>query len=224
MKAIDSLRLTAFVVGIAAAQPALAAPCSGFTDVDDASVFCPNVDWLRNRAVTLGCTSATLFCPADLVSRLSMAAFMNRLGVALTPEIAYSEAAGTTFDLDSPPAAVCPTASIAPATFPRAAHAGALLTAQIPATPAIVAMNIVQSIDNGASWTVLNTLPASVGGSAKWVNAAVSKGDVPLDPGTAYQFGLRVERAASGGTGDLTSWNCQVEVMVTSRTGNGFPY
>ena len=219
-----TLRFLAIAVAVAASQPAPAAPCAGFTDVDTSSAFCPNVDWLKNRAITLGCTSATLYCPGDLVNRLSMAAFMNRLGVALTPEIVYSDAAGTAYDLDNPSAAVCPTASIAAASFPRAAHAGALLTAQFAATAATVALRIVQSIDNGATWTALNSLPASVGGSAKWANAAVWKGDLPLDPGTAYQFGLRVDRAATGGTGDLSSWSCQIEVIVTSRTGTSFPH
>ena len=64
---------------------AQAAPCAGFTDVDDTSPFCGNVTWLKNRGITLGCTSTTLFCPSDFVSRLQMAAFMNRLGDSLFP-------------------------------------------------------------------------------------------------------------------------------------------
>ena len=62
-----------------------ALPCAGFTDVDDTSPFCANVTWLKNRGITLGCTSATLYCPNDFVSRLQMAAFMNRLGDSLFP-------------------------------------------------------------------------------------------------------------------------------------------
>ena len=64
---------------------AQALPCAGFTDVDDTSPFCVNVTWLKNRGITLGCTSTTLFCPGDFVSRLQMAAFMNRLGDSLFP-------------------------------------------------------------------------------------------------------------------------------------------
>ena len=60
-------------------------PCAGFTDVEDTSPFCGNVTWLKNRSITLGCTSATLYCPNDFVSRLQMAAFMNRLGDSLFP-------------------------------------------------------------------------------------------------------------------------------------------
>jgi hypothetical protein len=209
---------------VAAASPGFAAPCAGFTDVDDASPFCPSVDWLRNRGVTFGCTSTTLYCPGDVVLRLSMAAFMNRLGVALTPAIVYTDAVGGAYDLDAPLPAVCPTASIAAAPFPRSAHAGGVVTAQIVTTAAIVAVRIVQSTDGGATWTPLNTLPTTAGGLNKYVNIAAWKGDIPLAPGIAYQFGLRVDRAPSGGGGDLANWGCQVEVMVASRTGTASPY
>ena len=63
---------------------AQALPCAGFTDVEDTSPFCGNVTWLKNRGVTLGCAPG-LYCPAEFVSRLQMAAFMNRLGDSLFP-------------------------------------------------------------------------------------------------------------------------------------------
>ena len=59
---------------------ASAAPCAGFTDVQDSSGFCIHIEWLKNRAITLGCT-ATQYCPADFVRRDQMAAFLYRLGV-----------------------------------------------------------------------------------------------------------------------------------------------
>ena len=55
--------------------PVLGAPCAGFTDVDDSSSFCVNVEWIKNRGITLGCT-ATQYCPHDYVTRLQMAAFL----------------------------------------------------------------------------------------------------------------------------------------------------
>ncbi len=61
------------------APAALAAPCAGFTDVDDADPFCINVEWMRNRGITLGLTP-TLYDPHSSVTRLQMAAFMYRLG------------------------------------------------------------------------------------------------------------------------------------------------
>ena len=63
---------------------AQALPCAGFTDVEDTSPFCGNVTWLKNRSITLGCAPG-LYCPNDFVSRLQMAAFMNRLGDSLFP-------------------------------------------------------------------------------------------------------------------------------------------
>jgi hypothetical protein len=56
-----------------------AAPCAGFTDVEDTSGFCTSVAWMKNRAITLGC-DATHYCPADFVRRDQMAAFLYRLG------------------------------------------------------------------------------------------------------------------------------------------------
>ena len=61
-----------------------AAPCAGFTDVEDTDPFCANVAWLKSRNVTLGC-AVSLYCPNDAVNRLAMAAFLNRLGDTLVP-------------------------------------------------------------------------------------------------------------------------------------------
>ncbi len=60
--------------------------CGGFIDVSPADFFCNNVEWIANRLVTLGCT-ATEYCPNNFVLRSQMAAFLNRLGDALTPTI-----------------------------------------------------------------------------------------------------------------------------------------
>lgn len=61
-----------------ASGAALAASCAGFTDVDTSSSFCVNVAWLKTHNITLGCT-ATTYCPGQPVTRLQMAAFLNRL-------------------------------------------------------------------------------------------------------------------------------------------------
>ena len=45
-----------------------AAPCAGFTDVDSSSLYCPNVEWIKNRLVTLGC-APNLYCPDAMVTR-----------------------------------------------------------------------------------------------------------------------------------------------------------
>jgi hypothetical protein len=69
---------------------AVAAPCAGFNDVDTSSPFCANVEWLKNRGITLGC-SANLYCPNDPVTRLQMAAFISRLEMSLQPTVHDSQ-------------------------------------------------------------------------------------------------------------------------------------
>ena len=58
--------------------------CGGFSDVTTSDIYCGAVEWLKSRAVTLGCT-ATTYCPNDVVTRASMALFLNRLGTTLSP-------------------------------------------------------------------------------------------------------------------------------------------
>lgn len=103
------------------ASVATAAPCAGFTDVDSADPFCPSVEWIRNRSVTLGCTSSTEFCPAGVVNRLAMAAFMNRLGTALTPVQLRVDASVGSVVLDANPV-VCQTSDFPVIDFPRRAY------------------------------------------------------------------------------------------------------
>ena len=62
------------------ASVAVAAPCEGFTDVDDSnSDYCSAVSYLKDKGITLGCTG-TAFCPDAPVTRLQMALFLQRLG------------------------------------------------------------------------------------------------------------------------------------------------
>lgn len=72
----------AFAAAALAAPAATAAPCAGFTDVDSASAFCASVAWMRNRGITQGCTP-TLYCPNDGVTRLQLAAFLERFATSM---------------------------------------------------------------------------------------------------------------------------------------------
>ena len=213
------IRVFLVVATLLAIPPAAAAPCSQFTDVDSTHPFCPHVDWLRNRAITLGCTTTTLFCPLNPVTRLSMAAFMNRLGVALTPAVLYDADGGTSLDLGAPPTTVCQTPQVDAAVYPRSVHAGAVFSAFTGATTA--RLTLVQSIDDGP-WVALNTAPSTVGGLSKWINATAWRGNVPLSPGASYRFGLRVDSAT--GAGAVSDWTCQLRAIVVNRTGSSVPF
>lgn len=217
-----ALIAAAAIAGVSSS--ARAAACSGFLDVDDQSGFCPNVDWLKNRAITLGCTSINQYCPGNEVTRLQMAAFMNRLGVAMTPAVLYGEGTGGALDLDSPPQALCATNALAGASYPRSVQLGASLTAQAGASAAGVSLTLVQSTNGGTTWTALNALPATIAGASKRMNASVWK-HVDLAVGTNYLFGLRVARTAgTGTTGGLTGWTCQVKGVAMSRQGSSAPF
>ena len=86
---------------VATAVPVLATrACAGFADVDAASPFCGNVTWLVNRAVTLGCADGA-YCPFASVSRVSMAALMNRLAASVGPGVASDQREWTAIDVYS---------------------------------------------------------------------------------------------------------------------------
>lgn len=84
--------IAAFGLAVVLAGPVIAAPCAGFEDVPADSAFCPNVEWVKNRGVTLGC-AVGLYCPNDSVSRLAMAAFLSRLDPMLAPTFYASNGA-----------------------------------------------------------------------------------------------------------------------------------
>src|SRR5687768_17838233 len=126
------------------APAALAAPCAGFADVDDSNPFCSNVSWLKNRAITFGCSSATVYCPNDAVIRLAMAAFLNRLGNALTPEQLRVDAAPGPIDLDATPV-VCQTGDFVADEYPRDAYADGSVSGQANADGGLAAHLVVRT-------------------------------------------------------------------------------
>jgi len=206
---------------LAAVPTATAAPCAGFTDVDDTSAFCKNVEWLKNRSITLGCSSTTLFCPADGVVRLAMAAFMNRLGTALTPTPLFVEAAPGAVDLDVP-TVVCQTSPFVVAAYPRRAFIESTVYATSGSAVTLGA-DVAMSV-NGGAFTNMNTVPkrGSAPGGA-WGGLS-DIGAVDLAVGQSVTWGVRLSRGGIAGTADLTNSRCQLRVLIHSRDGVASPY
>jgi hypothetical protein len=198
-----------------------AAPCAGFTDVDSASPFCANVEWLRNRKVTLGCSSATLYCPNDAVSRLQMAAFMNRLGTALTPVVVRVEAPSGVLDLDATPV-VCQTADTTIADYPRRILVDAQLSASA-ASGVDIGVRTVISTDGGGSWTPLWTVPSRVYVPGTQWSPASDVGTADLNVGQTVRFGVQATRFGAGGA-DLTDSRCMLRTVMVSRDGTASPF
>ena len=211
--------LTAIVFA-SAASIAAAAPCAGFDDVDNGSAFCPNVEWLRNRAVTLGCGSS-LYCPNDPVSRLAMAAFLNRLGTALTPVLLRRELASGAVDLDAN-VVVCQSDAFAVTGFPRRAIVDASLSAVMPGEQLVTAVPVV-STNNGTTWDPVTPVAAQLKLLPGQWNSTTNFGHAALDVGSSLRFGVRVARTGAG-SADLSDSRCQLRVLIFSRDGASPPF
>ena len=204
----------------AAATPAVAQPCAGFTDVPASSQFCPNVEWLKNRAITVGCTSATLFCPQDLVTRLSMAAFLNRLGVALTP-VALTPVSAAPVAVDpttNPVLCATPAPGFNVADFPRRAYVAGAAHLSSPPVAIDVMANVLVST-NGGTWTPIansdhyGTLYA---GSTPPQHVSLAPfGWVDIAVGQTVRFAIGLGRFA--GTGSSVMAGCNLSVQLGNR-------
>ena len=213
------VRPFAALVAALLAAPGLAAPCAGFTDVQDAESYCPAVQWLRNRAVTTGCTTTT-YCPSDAVTRAAMALFLNRLGVALTQRLAFAEAALGAVNPDAAPV-LCQTATVAAATYPRQAVVSAAFGGHAAGDAGFSLLPVV-STDDGSSWSPLGVvaIPESTT-SAAWGNASVV-GTVQIPAAQAVRFAVRLDRES--GTADFLQARCQVLASVMNANGTSSPF
>ena len=199
-----------------------AAPCAGFTDVESTSGFCANVEWIRNRGVTLGCSSSTLYCPDATVTRLAMAAFMNRLGTALTPvQLRVDDVLGA-IDLDASPV-VCQSDDFAVTDFPRRAYLDVAMSF-ISAFDVNFAADLAYSTDGGAIWTNVNTVTNRASVAANRWNGGSDIGYMDLAVGQTVRWGVRMTRGGLAGTADVSDSRCQFRVLVHSRDGLFSPY
>ena len=207
-------------LALAIAPAAMAAPCAAFTDVDDSSPFCINVEWIKNRAITLGCT-ATTYCANDAVSRLAMAAFMNRLGTALTPVPLSVDVAPGGIDLDAN-LAVCQTQDFPVSGFPRRAYVD-LSFSGLAGADVGVAADVAMSTNGGASWTPLNTVVNRGSVAANQWGALADLGSADLAAGQSVRFGVLMSRGGVPGAADLADSRCALRVLVYSRNGSVSP-
>ena len=219
----------AIVAGWVIAGHAGAQDCVGFTDVPAASPFCPNVEWMKNRGITIGCTSTTLYCPTDVVTRLSMAVFMNRLGKALTPEIAFGEFSNVAPVVIppavSPPLQLCYSSPPGGALYPRSATIRGVIAGLADANAVSWRGGIATSPD-GVTWTPLpnSEFRASSTGNAWSFTAPTAT--VPVPVGNSLYVALTVVRddVIAGTTGNFTETRCQIMVEVDNQNGTSSPY
>ncbi len=216
--------LCTLALALACALPgvAAAAPCAGFADVEDSDPFCPSVEWMKNRAVTTGCGGPS-YCPAAAVSRLQMAAFLNRFANALTPVYLGSNVSWSAVNDNLTPGVIaCPAGSYTPA-FAGRAHGVAMISATPAANDAVdVAVEFAVSTDNGVTYPAASprqTVTSSGGAvsTGRTASVAVLLPPTELVPGTGYRFALRIIRAAGSATTADASGVCQVHVLIENR-------
>lgn len=215
-------RALAVVFAASMSAAAWAQSCAGFSDVGSAHPQCSNVEWIRNRAITTGC-AASLYCPNDFVTRLQMAAFMNRLGTALTPQQLVVDGALTApqLDLDTAPVACSTMPPYAVASYPRRALVDLSLSVQAGTSLDVTAIPVV-SFNNGATWTPLAAAAGRGSVTAGQFGHVSGVAVRDLNVGESVRFGMQLSRAA--GSGDLTGGACQLRVQIVSRDGASSPF
>jgi hypothetical protein len=216
MRALAATIVTAMLVSAAALpRAASAAPCAGFVDIDDQSPFCGNVQWIRNRAITFGCPTLNSYCPGDPVIRLSMALFLQRLGLALTPE--YLQGAQPfNQSLDSAPV-VCIVTPLLTGRPHIAEGIGSFMTLSNNGA-ADIAVQFVESTNVGQTWTPVSPVHAISVGDQQSASLVLLLGPRTLAAGTQYQYGLRISRVdGSATTGNPTNATCRSRLAISNR-------
>jgi len=207
--------LIAFTSGVSAA------PCAEFSDVDDANQFCANVAWLKNRAITLGCTTVPvpLYCPGDKVLRSSMAAFLNRLANALTPATEGGILSSQGVDFDASPV-VCAQPQFAVTGFPRLAHGHAVVTVGSVVGSAEIGVTFVESTNNGANYNAVSPMQATDVTINTPSTVAIILPPRMLEVGTSYRYGLRLARIGGSATvGTDGQVSCEIKIFFENRNG-----
>ena len=216
------LSFLATVLLLAAATPAAAQNCAGFTDVPANSTFCQNIEWIKNRGVTTGCSGGVLYCPTLNTSREQMAAFINRLGNIVTPTQLRVDAAPGAIDLDAS-AVVCQTTDYAVLKYPRRAFVDLAFTATA-GNDVDLAADLVISSNGGSSWAPLTAIGSKAFVAGGHWGSVSNLADADLDVGQNVRFGVAVNRGGAAGSTDLADSRCQLRVSIVSRTGASSPF
>jgi hypothetical protein len=195
--------------------------CATFTDVDAASPFCPSVQWLRNRKVTLGCVAGQ-YCPTASVSRLAMSAFMNRLGTALGAEVVTQQDFSGAFDPGTVPR-LCTTSVVPELAVPRRAEVDAIVNATASADVGL-GLAIVASVDGGGTWKVVSDPVQLAVVRANGWSVLRASASLDLEPGRTARFALAVGTGGLPAASTIDDSTCNLRVRLDNRNGATVPY
>jgi hypothetical protein len=159
-----------------------------------------------------------------------MAAFLNRLGTALTPSLYFLEGASLTgvLGFSQTPAGsgavVCSTNDIAVTDFPRKALVNGAGSFAADAVGRFV-LYPVYSTDSGMNWALVGTnIWVSHGTTAVGQHFGLpAVAALDLDVGTTYRFGLYFRRL-TGVAVNFFDGECSMTVALFSRDGTSSPF
>lgn len=187
------------------------AQCAGFTDVP-AGGNCPSVTWVKNRSITLGCTSATLYCPSSPVSRLAMALFMKRLGEVFTPRVLDVEQSGGVLNFSGFSYLCTATPFQATGYRQRAIVEGGLSFAASGSGRMELAIVYSNDAPVGSGFTqAINHVFVDFEPGRRIHVATTGVNGTTTLTGT-QQVSLRIQRVL--GTGNLADWTCSLQASV----------
>lgn len=207
-----ALPLLFAIVVPAAAQ---AAPCAGFSDVDSTDPSCSNVEWLKNRGVTLGCTVGT-YCPHASLTRLQMALFMFRFAGVVEPDFLSTSDLNIAGAVNTPQGIVCETQPITASPYTRwATPVGAMLLHGGP-TITDVAATLVWRTPPNTLWQAWGPVSRTANQSGQPVSQAPTAPPLAMLPGENYAFAIRTN-GGTGGTPAVSLAQCALFVRVDNR-------
>ena len=209
------MRLARFALFACAAfvpSAAFAAPCAGFSDLDDTSPFCVDVQWLKNRAVTLGCTVGT-YCPNDSMTRLQMALFMRRFANVVEPEFAIAQDLNVAATISTSQGIVCETQTIAATNYSRTATPAG--TTLVHGGPGIndVAATLVYRTPPNTLWQAWGPPSRTANQPGQPVSQSPAATPLAMAAGSNYAFAIRTN-GGTGGIPNVSIGQCVLSVRV----------
>lgn len=205
-----------------------AAACSGtppFTDVPAGSFFCTNVEWLKNRAITGGCTDTT-YCPNDFVLRSQMAAFLNRLGDKIIGQPVSVNLRGGPITLASLAFdnVLCPAPVIPAVPYPRTFIAFGQASFQMAGSGrGDIGIQILNTFDGDTTnWNFPNLIAQRTSADEANTGAVSHVGVIQVDANQAVKVGIGTF-TFSGNTAVVES-RCHLTVTLQSRSGESSPF
>ncbi|MCL4762164.1 MAG: hypothetical protein KJ018_10400, partial [Burkholderiales bacterium] len=208
------------VVGAAAdmgsAEYVFAAQCDGFGDVTGDSPFCPSVSWMKNRSVTTGCGGGN-YCPSPDVSRLAMAAFMQRLGTSISGGLVMTVDAPGLLDFATAPV-VCQTSPIAASAAPRRAVLDMAFSG-VAGAASFARARVVVSADNGATWSDLQTYWTRATFLPNAWRSVHGTSQHDVEAGAALRYGIRIDSGAPPTVSGVLDSTCRLRVRLENSTG-----